>query len=141
MKELTSFIIKPDGMSHREEIRKIIARAGLVIIESKILLLPKWAIEVLYDNVPKNILVAKEEYFSSPVEVGIIEGENAVDAFFELCGSNTRPSECAPGTLRAIFGKVNPVPIKGIDYYLNAIHRPNREEVKKNIDLIKSLLR
>ncbi|NCU28280.1 MAG: hypothetical protein EOM85_01240 [Candidatus Moranbacteria bacterium] len=140
MKEFTSFIIKPDGMVNRSAIRDMILKSGLVITESKILLLPKWAIEILYDNVPANILVAKEEYFSSPVEVGLIEGENAIETFFELCGSKTRPSECDPGTIRAIFGKASPTLIKGVDYFLNAIHRPNREEAVKNIELIKSLL-
>jgi len=138
--ETTGYIIKPDGMTRREEIREYILKSGLEITESRILLLPKRVINILYSNVPKKILLIKRKYFSSEVEIGLISGKNAIDNFFLLCGTKTKPSECDPFTIRYLFGKKKPILINGIQYYLNAIHRPNKKEVAKNIKLIKSLL-
>lgn len=141
MTEFTSYVIKPNGMLHRYKIKHLIIGSGLEITDSKILLLSEQDIRNLYSDVPEDILVAKIIFFSNfPVEVGILKGENAIEIFHTLCGSNTIPSLCEPGSIRHTFGCKEPIIVAGIDYYLNVIHRPNKKELKENLKIIKSLL-
>lgn len=104
--ERTLSIIKPDAVAKNVigEIYSRFEKAGLQIVASKMLHLSDEQAGEFY-------AVHKERPFyndlvsfmtSGPVQVQVLEGENAIAAHREVMGA-TNPAEAAPGTIRADF--------------------------------------
>lgn len=104
--ETTLSIIKPDAYAkgHVEEICSRLEEQGLMIKEKKQLHLSAKEAEGFYfEHKDRPFFPALVEFMTSgPIQVQVLEGENAISKYREVMGS-TNPQEAAPGTLRADF--------------------------------------
>ena len=106
--ERTFSIIKPDAVKRNlsGHINQIIEKNNLKIIASKTYHLSKKEAEAFY-GVHKerpffNSLV--EFMTSGPVQVQVLEGENAVSSYRDIMGA-TNPEEAADDTIRKLFAE------------------------------------
>lgn len=120
---LSLYMIKPEAMMRREEIRACISRR-LVLSEVKTMRLPDWALDELYDDLTVELRSATRIALTDSVELGLVSGEDAITELLQLAGENTSPSECHPDSIRYRFGVHQPMMLGGATYFLNAIHRP-----------------
>ena len=106
--ETTLSIIKPDayGKGHVEEICSRLEAQGLNITQKKELHLSQEQAEGFYiEHKERPFFPALVEFMTSgPIQVQVLEGENAILSYREIMGS-TNPKEAAPGTLRADFAE------------------------------------
>lgn len=120
--EQTLSIIKPDAISKgfAEEICERLEDAGLKIISKKSLHLTEEEAEGFYiEHKGKPFFSDLITFMTSgPIQVQILEGENAILKYREVMG-NTNPKEANPGTLRADFAD-------SID--ANAVHGSDSEQ-------------
>ena len=120
--EQTLSIIKPDAISKgfTEEICERLEDAGLKIISKKSLHLTEEEAEGFYiEHKGKPFFTDLITFMiSGPIQVQILEGENAIAKYREVMG-NTNPKEANPGTLRAEFAD-------SID--ANAVHGSDSEQ-------------
>ena len=103
------YIMKPDGMPHLDEVHEMLLSAGLRIVASRFVCLPGWVVAFLYPKVTgewRRFIV--ERMTGTPVEIGIVEGEDAIAKLCCVTGEATDPRRCARGTIRQRFG--NPLP-------------------------------
>lgn len=107
MTEQTLIVLKPDSVKRNlvGEILKRFEEKGFVIKKLRMLTMEKSEAEQFYS-------VHKEKPFfnelvsfitSGPIAAAVIEGSDAVERAREIIGA-TKPSEAAPGTVRADFG-------------------------------------
>ncbi len=127
------FMIKPHGLIFLKEVRAMIEDSDLFISESNRLIMPLWALEIIYSDLP-------ERYRSSIfkptvgalVEAGLVVGENAINKLLQITGTELDPVGCAPESIRFKFGEKKPLMIDGVRYYKNVIHRSRNETEAKN---------
>ncbi len=104
--ERTLILLKPDAMQRglAGEIITRFERRGLRIVAMRELKVDKAMAKRHYaEHVGKPFFEGLVEYItSSPIIAAVFEGTNAVAASRQLMGS-TRPTEAAPGTIRADF--------------------------------------
>ena len=104
----TLSIIKPDAVEgqHIGEILAMIEKAGLRIVEMKMLHLTKQQAEDFYDIHRERPFFGELVEFMtrSPVVVSVLEGEDAVAKYRQVMGA-TNPAEAAEGTIRKAFAK------------------------------------
>ena len=105
--ERTLILIKPDAMQRglAGEIITRFERRGLRMVAMRLLKVDKAMAKKHYgEHVGKPFFDGLVDYItSSPIIAAVFEGTNAVAAARQLMGS-TRPTEAAPGTIRADFG-------------------------------------
>ena len=105
--ERTLILIKPDAMQRglSGEILARFERRGMRIVALRLLKVDKAMARQHYgEHVGKPFFNGLVEYItSSPIVAAVLEGTNAVVAARQIMGS-TRPTEAAPGTIRADFG-------------------------------------
>ena len=123
--EKTLSIIKPDAVS-KNVLGKILDRfesSGLKIVAIKMLHLDQDMAEGFYaEHKGKPFFEDLIKFMTSgPIQVQILEGENAILRYREVMGS-TNPQEAAPGTIRADFAD-------SID--ANAVHGSDSPESAK----------
>ena len=123
-KEQTLSIIKPDAVERNlsEKIKLIFSKNNLSIIETKKLHISKdEAAEFYKVHQSKPFYDKLCNYLSSgPIEVLILEGENAVLKNRELMGA-TDPKNAKDGTIRKLFGvSIDKNSIHGSDSIDNA---------------------
>jgi nucleoside diphosphate kinase len=141
--EQSVYIIRPEGMCHREEIRAMIEADGLRIVEIKLLVFPADKLPILYDDMNEEFWIHFQpvmcEGFS---EIGIVEGEEAARRLKELAGLSPNPDKCAPHTIRKKFGKSGAHFLfpSGNPCFFNPIHAPHEDEVKKDLALARELM-
>jgi|TARA_B110000196_G_C21143426_1_gene665143 nucleoside-diphosphate kinase len=106
--ENTLSIIKPDafGKGHAEEICKRLEDQGLKIKQKKEIHLTVEQAEGFYiEHKERPFFSALVEFMTSgPIQVQVLEGENAISRYREIMGS-TNPKEASPGTIRADFAE------------------------------------
>jgi nucleoside-diphosphate kinase len=123
--ETTLSIIKPDAFAkgHVDEICSRLEAQGLTIALKKELHLSQEEAEGFYiEHKERPFFSALVEFMTSgPIQVQVLEGENAILRYRELMGS-TNPQEAAPGTIRADFAE-------SID--ANAVHGSDSLESSK----------
>jgi nucleoside-diphosphate kinase len=125
--EQTLAIIKPDAMSHRKEIIKMITDSGLIIRKYKVEVLSADLLREHYAHVAEEpFYPSLESYMSSgPVVILLVEGENAVKRLRDLVG----PTDSRKAPSNTIRGKF------GTDAKLNAIHASDSiENAEKEIN-------
>ena len=127
--EQTLSIIKPDAMERNlsEEIKNIFIKKNLIIKDSK-------KIHITKDEAAEFYKVHQSKPFyndlcaylsSGPIEVIILEGENAVSANRKLMGA-TDPKNAEEDTIRKLYG---------ISIDKNSVHGSDSiENVKKEIN-------
>ena len=105
--ERTLILIKPDAMQRglAGEIITRFEQRGLRMVAMRLLKVDKAMAKKHYgEHVGKPFFDGLVDYItSSPIIAAVFEGTNAVAASRQLMGS-TRPTEAAPGTIRADFG-------------------------------------
>jgi nucleoside-diphosphate kinase len=105
--ERTLILVKPDAMQRglAGEILARFERRGLRIVGLRLLQVDRAMAERHYgEHVGKPFFEGLVNYItSSPIVAGVLEGTDAVAAARQIMGS-TRPTEAAPGTIRADFG-------------------------------------
>ena len=106
-KEQTLSIIKPDAVERNlsDEIKNIFTKNNLNILESKKIHITKdEAAEFYKVHQSKPFYNDLCSYLSSgPIEVMILEGENAISRNRELMGA-TDPKSAAENTIRKLYG-------------------------------------
>ena len=127
--ERTLSIIKPDAVAkgHVDEICKRLEDAGLSITEKKSIHMDDALAEGFYiEHKGKPFFEDLIKFMTSgPIQVQVLEGENAIFNYREVMGS-TNPKEATPGTIRADFAQ-------SID--ANAVHGSDSpESAKREID-------
>ena len=127
--ERTLSIIKPDAVAkgHVDEICKRLEDAGLSITEKKSIHMDDASAEGFYsEHKGKPFFEDLIKFMTSgPIQVQVLEGENAIFNYREVMGS-TNPKEATPGTIRADFAE-------SID--ANAVHGSDSpESAKREID-------
>ena len=128
-KEQTLSIIKPDAVERNlaEKIKLIFSENNLTIKETKKLHISKdEAAEFYKVHQAKSFYDQLCSYLSSgPIEVIILEGENAVLKNRELMGA-TDPKNAADGTIRKLYG---------VSIDKNSVHGSDSvENARKEID-------
>ena len=123
-KEQTLSIIKPDAVERNlaEKIKIIFSKNNLIIKETKKLHISKdEAAEFYKVHQAKPFYDQLCSYLSSgPIEVIILEGENAVLKNRELMGA-TDPKNAADGTIRKLYGvSIDKNSVHGSDSVENA---------------------
>lgn len=139
--ETSFYVIKPHGLVFREEVRATIEGAGLIITESKKLVMHEWALEIIYSDLPEKYRKAVFQSFKDAfVEVGLVKGENAIETLLQITGTELDPADCAPCSIRFKFGGRKPFMIDGVRCYANIIHRPkNKTEAEIGIKVFRVL--
>lgn len=139
--ETSFYIIKPHGMVFRGTVRAMIEDVGLVIAESKIIVMNEWALEIIYSDLLKKYRKAVFQPFKGAfVEMTLVKGKDATDLLLQIAGAELDPVDCAPESIRFKLGGQKPFMIDGVRCYLNIIHRPrNKMEAKKGIELFRIL--
>ena len=127
--ERTLSIIKPDAVAkgHVDEICNRLEDAGLLITEKKSIHMDDALAEGFYiEHKGKPFFEDLIKFMTSgPIQVQVLEGENAIFNYREVMGS-TNPKEATPGTIRADFAE-------SID--ANAVHGSDSpESAKREID-------
>lgn len=138
----TSFyIIKPHGLVFLEEVRAMIEGGGLIISESKRIVMPHWALEIIYSDLPERYRSAVfQPFVDTFVEAGLVVGKNAIDMFLQIAGTELDPVDCAPESIRSKFGGRKPLMIDGVRCFKNIIHRSrNREEAEQDVKVFRML--
>ena len=122
--ERTLSIIKPDAVERNlsEKIKSIFLKNNLLILDTKKLHISKdEAAEFYKVHQSKPFYDQLCNYLSSgPIEVMILEGENAVSKNRELMGA-TDPKNAKEGTIRKLYGvSIDKNSVHGSDSEINA---------------------
>jgi nucleoside diphosphate kinase len=135
------YIIKPEAMPFREEIRKMICLAGLKIIRTTEAIIPIDVLDKLYTDCSDELRRATQLFMGcEPCEIGEVIGENAVEKLLSICGHVTDPSQCAAQTIRNRFGVRQVEHFENALYFKNAIHRPkNAEEAQRDLNALSKI--
>ena len=128
-KEKTLSIIKPDAIERNlsDKIKSIFSKNNLSILESKKIQISKdEAAEFYKVHQSKPFYDQLCDYLSSgPIEVIILEGDNAVLKNRELMGA-TDPKNAKEGTIRRLYGvSIDKNSVHGSDSVENAIKEIN----------------
>ena len=106
--ERTFSIIKPDAVKRNlsGHINQIIEKNNLKILASKTHHLSKKEAEAFYvEHKERPFYNSLVEFMTSgPVQVQVLEGENAVSSYRDIMGA-TNPEEAADGTIRKLFAE------------------------------------
>jgi len=122
--ERSVYIIKPEAMSDRKGICRLIEAAGLRIVARKLTRISKEAIDILYPDLNQDLRDATLYHYGLGLsEIGIVEGPEAIARLFRLAGQSVDPAECRASTIRFKFGYRLPVRMGNAFYYKNAFHR------------------
>lgn len=123
------YIIKPEAMQLRAEIRNLIVDSGLHIVRAVEVIIPTSTLAALYINLSSDLLVATRLFMGrEPCEIGEVSGDDAVNRLIRVCGHSIDPNQCDPQTIRGRFGVREAERVGAAFYFRNAIHRPKTEE-------------
>lgn len=147
--EMMVVVIKPDAISHRDEIIKKFKDEGLIIIQSKkIDLGDKFLTEKMYENLPDDIKEETLRHFKKGQAEVVLLGswnkdqKDILERVVSLTGEKTDPRECNMKSIRNMFGEHEGILTKeGRKYFPNAIHRAKTlDEKKKDLNTFLPLL-
>ncbi len=104
----TFSIIKPDALKRNliGHINQIIESSDLKILASKKMYLTKNQAEIFYEvHKERPFFNSLIDYMTSgPVQVQVLEGENAVAKYRKIMGA-TNPAEAEEGTIRKLYAE------------------------------------
>ena len=121
----TFSIIKPDAVKRNliGHINQMIESSDLKILASKKIYLTKNQAEIFYEvHKDRPFFGSLVEYMTSgPVQVQVLEGENAVARYRKIMGA-TNPAEAEDGTIRKLYAEsIEANSVHGSDSEENAI--------------------
>ena len=121
----TFSIIKHDAVKRNliGHINQMIESSDLKILASKKIYLTKKQAEIFYDvHKDRPFFSSLVEYMTSgPVQVQVLEGENAVSKYRKIMGA-TNPAEAENGTIRKLYAE---------SIEANSVHGSDSEENAK----------
>ena len=121
----TFSIIKPDAVKRNliGHINQMIESSELRILASKKMYLTKYQAEIFYEvHKERPFFNSLIEYMTSgPVQVQVLEGENAVAKYRKIMGA-TNPAEAEEGTIRKLYAE---------SIEANSVHGSDSEENAK----------
>ena len=121
----TFSIIKPDAVKRKliGHINQIIESSNLKILASKKTYLTKKQAEIFYEvHKERPFFNSLVEYMTSgPVQVQVLEGEDAVTTYRKIMGA-TNPAEAEEGTIRKLYAE---------SIEANSVHGSDSEENAK----------
>jgi nucleoside-diphosphate kinase len=121
----TFSIIKPDAVKRNliGHINQMIESSDLRILASKKMYLTKYQAEIFYEvHKERPFFNSLVEYMTSgPVQVQVLEGENAVAKYRKIMGA-TNPAEAEEGTIRKLYAE---------SIEANSVHGSDSEENAK----------
>ena len=121
----TFSIIKPDAVKRNliGHINQIIESSNLKILASKKMYLTKKQAEIFYEvHKERPFFNSLVEYMTSgPVQVQVLEGEDAVATYRKIMGA-TNPAEAEEGTIRKLYAE---------SIEANSVHGSDSEENAK----------
>ena len=121
----TFSIIKPDAVKRNliGHINQIIESSNLKILASKKTYLTKKQAEIFYEvHKERPFFNSLVEYMTSgPVQVQVLEGEDAVTSYRKIMGA-TNPAEAEEGTIRKLYAE---------SIEANSVHGSDSEENAK----------
>ena len=121
----TFSIIKPDALKRNliGHINQMIESSELRILASKKMYLTKYQAEIFYEvHKERPFFNSLVEYMTSgPVQVQVLEGENAVAKYRKIMGA-TNPAEAEEGTIRKLYAE---------SIEANSVHGSDSEENAK----------
>ena len=121
----TFSIIKPDAVKRNliGHINQMIESSELKILASKKIYLTKNQAEIFYEvHKDRPFFSSLVEYMTSgPVQVQVLEGENAVARYRKIMGA-TNPAEAEDGTIRKLYAE---------SIEANSVHGSDSEENAK----------
>ena len=121
----TFSIIKPDAVKRNliGHINQMIESSELKILASKKIYLTKNQAEIFYEvHKDRPFFGSLVEYMTSgPVQVQVLEGENAVARYRKIMGA-TNPAEAEDGTIRKLYAE---------SIEANSVHGSDSEENAK----------
>ena len=121
----TFSIIKPDAVKRNliGHINQIIESSNLKILASKKMYLTKKQAEIFYEvHKERPFFNSLVEYMTSgPVQVQVLEGEDAVTSYRKIMGA-TNPAEAEEGTIRKLYAE---------SIEANSVHGSDSEENAK----------
>lgn len=121
----TFSIIKPDAVKRNliGHINQMIESSELRILASKKMYLTKYQAEIFYEvHKERPFFSSLVEYMTSgPVQVQVLEGENAVAKYRKIMGA-TNPAEAEEGTIRKLYAE---------SIEANSVHGSDSEENAK----------
>ncbi len=119
----------------------MIESGGLTISEVKEVVVPRWALEIIYSDLPERYRNSVfKPFVNTPVETGLVVGKDAVNTLLRIAGTEIDPVNCSPESIRFKFGARKPVMIDGVIYYKNVIHRSrNKEEARQDVEVFRVL--
>jgi nucleoside diphosphate kinase len=122
--ERSVYIIKPEAMSHRAEISRLIETSGLRIVARKLANIQEEAVDILYPDLCQDLRDATLYYYGRGLsEIGVVEGVEAITRLVQLAGRSINPAQCDESSIRFRFGSSLPVKMGKALYYRNAFHR------------------
>ena len=121
----TFSIIKPDAVKRNliGHINQLIESSDLKILASKKIYLTKNQAEIFYEvHKDRPFFSSLVQYMTSgPVQVQVLEGENAVARYRKIMGA-TNPAEAEDGTIRKLYAE---------SIEANSVHGSDSEENAK----------
>ena len=121
----TFSIIKPDAVKRNliGHINQMIESSDLKILASKKIYLTKNQAEIFYEvHKDRPFFSSLVQYMTSgPVQVQVLEGENAVARYRKIMGA-TNPAEAEDGTIRKLYAE---------SIEANSVHGSDSEENAK----------
>jgi len=132
--EQAFFIIKPEGTPFRTKIKEYITNSGLILVRSDPMILNEQDIVSIYlDDIGSRLMAATYSHLlGREIEAGIIEGEDAIERFWNICGDKPDNLMCKEGTIRRDFG-MEPLEYDGVTYFQNCIHKASKKEARAAI--------
>jgi nucleoside diphosphate kinase len=132
---MTLGLVKPGAIQHAGVMRARIKACGLRICDEANYYWTNIArteetVAKLYYRAPGPVVseIARS-FFGHATPVFLIAGENAIETFRKLTGTERNPGECAQHTLRYLYGEHETVDLgEGHRFWRNAIHRPSTHE-------------
>jgi nucleoside-diphosphate kinase len=108
-KQVTFGLVKPEAFDRGliQEIERRIEDSGLKIVDKKVMVMDEHQLDILYGHVRSKrpeIYELLRAHMRRPVEVLIVEGEDAVERLLKIRGSPTQ-KESQPGTIRGDLAK------------------------------------
>lgn len=139
------YIVKPEAIEHRKEIREFIEKNSFLTIRySKLMILNDEAIHYLFidDRGTALLNAIKQHMLGKRVEVNIVvSGERSEEELatelVRVTGAHFNPKLCDPNTVRAIFGSSDFMMYHNQKYFLNAIHRSSPQESQEATEWLK----
>ncbi len=138
--ETSLYMIKPEAMHARTEIRRILG-CDLQLGENVTTVLPDDVLDEFYPDITEPQRTLALALFDTPVEIGLVHGPDAINLLLRITGHETAPDLCDPHSIRYRFGVRKPIPCGGGVLYKNAIHRPrDRVEAADQLRLVRRII-